>query len=260
VALPCLEEGVKLEIVKIGENAAALEIAMDLLGGDGVIYPAVLWDARDGATLFDAGLPEQLPAIEAALGAIGVLLKDVRRILLTHQDVDHIGSAEAIAAVTGAEVYAHAADVPYIQGEKPLLKLDAGRYEARVKGLPEKTQERVRRILATPPRVHVDHALGGGEELPFHGGVAVIPSPGHTPGHVCYLVLKQSLLIAGDALRVEDGSLIGPSSLATPDMRRAVGSLSNLLPYHIERALCYHGGFVDRDVEARIRVLAGIGA
>jgi glyoxylase-like metal-dependent hydrolase (beta-lactamase superfamily II) len=220
--------------MRMAEGAEALEIAMDLLGGQSLIYPAALWDARDGATLFDSGLPDQMPDIERALAAVGIPLQDVRRILLTHQDVDHIGSAAAIAAATGAEVYAHAADVPSIQGEQPLLKLDASRYEARMKGLPEKEQARVRKLLASPPRVHVDHVLGGGEELPFHGGITVIPSPGHTPGHVCYYLRAHSLLIAGDALRVEEGSLIGPSPLATPDMRKAVGSLANLLPYRIK--------------------------
>jgi len=246
--------------VKIGEKAEALEITMAFLGGPGIIHPVVLWQGEEGITLVDAGLPGQLPQIQSGLEALGLRLSDVRRLLLTHQDIDHIGSADAIVKATGAVVYAHEADVPYIQGEKPLLKLDAGRYEARLQGLPEAQKQMVRALLASPPRVKVQNVLRGGEELPFHGGIVVIPTPGHTPGHVCYYVKSQNLLLAGDAMRVEEGSLIGPSPMATPDMRSAVASLKGLLPFAIDSVLCYHGGLVSRDVAARLQELARIGA
>jgi glyoxylase-like metal-dependent hydrolase (beta-lactamase superfamily II) len=246
--------------MKIGEKAEALEIVMAFLGGAGTIHPVVLWDSMEGVTLVDAGLPGQLPEIKAGLEALGLGLRDVRRLLLTHQDLDHIGSADAVVKASGAVVFAHEADVPYIQGEKPLLKLDAGRYEARLQGLPDEQKQRVRAILASPPRVRVQTVLRGGEELPFHGGIVVIPTPGHTPGHVCYYMKSQNLLLAGDAMRVEEGSLIGPSPMATPDMRSAVASLKNLLPFTIDSVLCYHGGPVSRDVAVRLRELARIGA
>ena len=118
---------------------------------------------------------------------------------------------------------------------------------------------RLLKILASPPKIGVDHPLAGGEELPFHGGIVVIPTPGHSPGHVCYYLKTQRLLIAGDALRVEGGSLIGPSPMATPDMRRAVASLRNLLPYRIDAILCYHGGLMRRDIGPRLRALTRIG-
>jgi len=122
--------------VRIGENTEALEITMSLLGNRGIIHPALLWDDRDGATLVDAGMPGQLADIEGKLAELGLKLTDIRRILLTHQDLDHIGSAGDIARATGAEVYAHDADVPYIQGERPLPKLDMSRIESRLSALP----------------------------------------------------------------------------------------------------------------------------
>jgi glyoxylase-like metal-dependent hydrolase (beta-lactamase superfamily II) len=244
--------------MRIGENTEALEITMSLLGTRGIIHPALLWDDRDGATLVDAGMPGQLTDIEGKLGELGLKLTDIRRILLTHQDLDHIGSAGDIARATGAEVYAHNADVPFIQGDIPLLKLDMSRLESRLSALPRDQQTRARALLSSPPKVNVDRVLNGGEELPFHGGMVVIPTPGHTPGHVCYYLKAQMLLIAGDALRAEDGSLIGPSPMATPDMRRALSSLKNLQPYRIDTVLCYHGGLAQRDVGSRLRDLAGI--
>jgi glyoxylase-like metal-dependent hydrolase (beta-lactamase superfamily II) len=84
----------------------------------------------------------------------------------------------------------------------------------------------------------------------------VIATPGHTPGHVCYFVKSQGLLVAGDALRVEKGELAGPSLNATSDMPAAIASLKNLLACPITAVLCYHGGYFDRDPVARIRELA----
>jgi len=244
--------------MRIGEGVEALSIAMDFLGTAGTIHPVVLWNGTDGATLVDAGMPGQLPLIEQALAAIGVRLGDIRRILLTHQDIDHIGCAAAIVEATRAEVYAHAADAMFIRGEAPLLKLDPKRLETRLRALPEDRQRLARALIASPPRVAVHHELNGGEELPFHGGIVVIPTPGHTPGHVCYYVKTLKLLIAGDALRVENGSLIGPSPVASYDVRRAVTSLKNLLPYAIDSILCYHGGLADHDVDVRLRQLTRI--
>jgi hypothetical protein len=146
----------------MGEKAEAMDLAMSILGNRGSIHPAVLWD-DEGATLIDAGLPGQLELFREKLEALGLKLKDVRRILLTHQDIDHIGSASDVAQATGAEVYAHVADVPFIQGEKPLLKFDSGRIEQAIMALPEEARREAQVLFSSPPKVQVDHALDGGE-------------------------------------------------------------------------------------------------
>ncbi len=242
--------------MRLGECAEALELTMSFMGMKSTIHPVVLWEGREGVTLIDAGFPGQLPVIESGLTALGLKLMDVRRIFLTHQDLDHIGSAEALQAATGAEVSAHAADKPYIEGEKRLVKMDPGRWEDRLKAMPEKLRHQARLMMSSPPTVKVKRVLHGGELLPFHGGIDVIATPGHTPGHVCYFVKSQGLLVAGDALRVEKGELAGPSLNATSDMPAAIASLKNLLACPITAVLCYHGGYFDRDPVARIRELA----
>jgi glyoxylase-like metal-dependent hydrolase (beta-lactamase superfamily II) len=185
-------------------------------------------------------------------------LGSLKRILLTHQDLDHIGSSAALVQATNAEVYAHAADAPFIRGDLPLLKLDLKRLDSRLAALPTERRAQALRMLSSPPKVKVDHELAGGEELPLHGGIVVIPTPGHSPGHVCYYLKSHRLLVAGDALRVENGSLIGPTPMGTPDIRRAVASLHNLLPWRIDAILCYHGGLMKRDIASRLRALTRI--
>jgi len=242
--------------MRLGECAEALELTMTFMGMKSTIHPVVLWEGREGITLVDAGYPGQLPDIERALTGLGLKLKDVRRIFLTHQDLDHIGSAEAVQAATGAEVYAHAADKPYIEGEKRLVKMDPARWEDRLKAMPEKLRHRARLMMSAPPTVKVLRVLQGGEMLPFHGGVDVIATPGHTPGHVCYFVKSLGLLLSGDALRVEKGELAGPSANATPDRAGANAALKKLLAYPIQYGLCYHGGFFSRGPLARIKEIS----
>jgi glyoxylase-like metal-dependent hydrolase (beta-lactamase superfamily II) len=242
--------------MRLGECAEALELTMTFVGIKSTIHPVVLWEGRDGISLVDAGFPGMLPGIESALTGLGLKLKDVRRIFLTHQDLDHIGSAEAVQAATGAEVYAHAADKPYIEGEKRLAKMDPARWEDRLSALPEKLRHKARLMMSAPPTVKVLKVLQGGEVLPFHGGIEVIATPGHTPGHVCYFVKSLGLLLSGDALRVENGVLAGPSPTGTPDMPAAIASLKNLLAYPIRSVLCYHGGLFDKDPVARIREIS----
>ena len=242
--------------MKIAEGAEALELVMSFAGNQGVIHPTLLWGGDEGATLIDTGTPGLLPMIEEKLKGLGVSLRDLKRILITHQDIDHIGSAAALVEATGAQVFAHEADVPYIEGEKRLLKLDPARWEKMISSMPKDQRERILAMLAAPPRVKVDRVLRGGEELLFHGGIVVIPTPGHTPGHVCYYVKSLSLLVAGDALTVREGSLAGPSPTATPDMPRAIASLERLLPFPARRVLCYHGGFFEGQVAPRLRELA----
>ena len=48
--------------------------------------------------------------------------------------------------------------------------------------------------------VGVDRIVEDGEELPFCGGITVIHTPGHTPGHICLYIGQNKTLIAGDAL------------------------------------------------------------
>ena len=231
--------------MKIGENIEALELPMNLRGQSSIIYPALLWDF-DEATLVDTGIPGQLDALRGEIEKAGVDFESISRIVLTHQDIDHIGGLPEILRARGEEgieVLAHEEDKPYIEGDKPLLKMNRERMAQMMESLPESQRQQLQRILSRPPSGKVDRTLNDGEELPLHGGIEVIHTPGHTPGHLSLFVKKARLLIAGDELRVEEGELVGPSEWATPDMEQASASLRKLSEYQIDYVLCYHGGF-----------------
>jgi len=51
--------------------------------------------------------------------------------------------------------------------------------------------------------VEVDMVLTDGEELAYCGGIIVIHTPGHTPGHICLYHKESKTLIVGDGLNVD---------------------------------------------------------
>ena len=60
-----------------------------------------------GVTIVDAGLPGQYDELEPELASMGRSLAEVRAILLTHGDTDHIGFAERLRREHGVPVLVH---------------------------------------------------------------------------------------------------------------------------------------------------------
>src|SRR5215204_4602662 len=183
--------------MKIAEDIYVLPIPRGSQGAEGFLNLTLILDDDNGNTLIDAGLPGQEEAIGAALGdAGGIGVRDLRRIIFTHQDLDHIGSGAALVRQSGARVLAHPADTPYIEGELRPLKVT-----------PEMLEQRpqMREALERLEPIRVDEQVEDGTRLNLAGGTKVIS----TPGHICLYLEQPKVLIAGDALTAEDGSFLG---------------------------------------------------
>lgn len=136
--------------------------------------------------LIDTGFPWAGKRIIKELDAIGIKLQDIKHILLTHHDIDHIGNVAMLQSLTGAEVWASKEDIPYITGE-----LDRYGFKKYFKYV-----FRVKKPEAIKP-------YGPGQKI---NGIEVIPTPGHTPGHVC--LLFEDVLFAGDLLENKKSRLV----------------------------------------------------
>ncbi len=64
------------------------------------IHPILLWD-REMAVLIDTGFPGQIEDLRVAMEKVGVSFDQLKAVILTHQDVDHIGSLPEISQECG---------------------------------------------------------------------------------------------------------------------------------------------------------------
>ena len=201
-------------------------------------------DEQNGNTLVDAGLPGQAEVISAALAEASIGVRDLRRIIFTHQDLDHVGSGAALVRQSGARVLAHPADSPHIDGTLKPLKFTPEMLERR---------PQMREVLERLEPVRVDEHLEDGDRLDLAGGTRVIFTPGHTPGHLSLYLERPRVLVAGDALTAEGGHLNGPNPPFTLDVGEAARSVRRLADLEIDTIVCYHGGVVGEDANGQLR-------
>ncbi|WP_426334302.1 MBL fold metallo-hydrolase [Paenibacillus silvae] len=233
-------------------SITVLQLHIPTPTGKNPIHPVLLRD-EDGYTLVDTGMIGQFAELEATLEDLNVSLSDIKRVILTHQDMDHIGNLGALLdAIPGLEVWAHADEIPYVTGAQPLIKFTPERRAM----LPAPILALADQLLMQLPEINISRTLADGDILPLQGGTQVIHTPGHTPGHLCLYFGEQQFLLAADELRVVDDELVGPAPPATPDMPEALRSLKKLTGLKLNKVLCYHGGEYTHNPEERIAELA----
>ncbi|KOS61622.1 MBL fold metallo-hydrolase [Lysinibacillus agricola] len=198
-----------------------------------IFHPTLLWD-QEMAVLIDTGFPGQLEDLRVAMEKAGVSFDKLKVIILTHQDIDHIGSLPDILQECGSniKVYAHDLDKPYIQGDLTLLK-DGH--------------------LENPPKGKVDDTLKDGQELPYCGGIRIIHTPGHTPGHISLYLKQSKTLIAGDSMYSVNGIIEGIHVPTVLDIKEAQLSLKKYLDLDIESVICYHGGLSKENINEQLQ-------
>ena len=85
------------------------------IGND--IVAVYLVDTPDGITLIDAGLARAVARPHRRADRDGPPVDDIRGVVLTHGDTDHIGFAERLRRDHGVPVYVHEADAARARGE-----------------------------------------------------------------------------------------------------------------------------------------------
>ena len=241
--------------MKIADNIEMLELPINLMGSERTIYPTLIWD-EDNVILVDAGIPGYLLQLKNAMIEAGVSFDKLNKIIITHQDIDHIGGIKGILSEKPEViVLAHEDDKPYIQGEKKIVRLNP-QFMERINALPDAEKLKILDMFENSS-VKVNNTINDGEMLPYCGGIIVIHTPGHTPGHVCLYHQMSKTLIVGDTMNIIDDQLVGPNKdmMGEEEAMDAINSLKKLIDYDIVNIITYHGGLFNNKPNVRIKEL-----
>ncbi|HEV7949460.1 MAG TPA: MBL fold metallo-hydrolase [Glaciihabitans sp.] len=209
------------------------------IGND--IVAVYLVDTPDGVTIIDAGLPGLWRELLAELKSMGRALSDVKGVILTHGDSDHVGFAERLRRETGVPVYVHPADADRAKGgakpknAKQSMKLGATAgffaYALRKGGI--RTHNLTEVALAHD-----------GETLDLPGSPQIIGLPGHSAGSIAIYIPIADAVFVGDGLttrHVLTGHKGPQPAPFTDEPDQAIASLRALLPTGATWVLPGHG-------------------
>ncbi len=155
-----------------------------------LIDSVALWLAQTNCYVVarDSGGPAVVVDAPPDPDGVGALLRkhDLTPValLLTHAHIDHLGGAGAVSRGMAVSAYLHPddawlAEAPEVQLRSLLGMVPEGDF--------------------APPEQYVD--LVDGQKLELAGTrLEVLHTPGHTPGHCCFLLDSEQVLFSGDQL------------------------------------------------------------
>jgi glyoxylase-like metal-dependent hydrolase (beta-lactamase superfamily II) len=179
----------------------------------------------DGPVLVDPGWPtgESWRALTKGLRQIGFTPADVQGVLITHYHADHYGLAHQVREESGAWVAMHTEDADL--GHE-FAKPDAeprDRAWTDTHGVPAEVDLTIMAgedfAMLRDHTSHLpDHRLAG-RKLSLSGwNVEAVWTPGHTPGHLCFWLPDERILLTGDHLlpRISSNISLTPTDHGDP--------------------------------------------
>lgn len=195
-----------------------------------------------GITLIDAGIPGLWKDLVAELTSMGRSPDDIKGVILTHADSDHLGFAERLRVDHGVPIYVHEADAAQARGEvekknPPWGKFKIGPmlsflwYAGRRGGLKVVPVTEVRTV-------------SDGEVLDLPGSPRIVHTPGHSPGSIAIHSEAVEALFVGDAMttrHVLTGATGPQPAPFTLDEETALASLERWRAINARWVLPGHG-------------------
>lgn len=158
--------------------------------------------------LVDTGvaLPASRAAFAGALREIGIEPAAVTHLLATHHHPDHFGASRAYRTEIGGTVHIHPAELERIEytlvaGSEDMLAHSRRHGMPIPAGAVDAPKPMQLWAGTFQPTTDVQHLLSDGEVLEIgRRRLQVVWTPGHTPGHCCFLDLEDRVLLVGDHL------------------------------------------------------------
>jgi glyoxylase-like metal-dependent hydrolase (beta-lactamase superfamily II) len=228
--------------------------------GSSLVNSYLVEDAG-GVTIIDAGLPGYWNDLPKELASMGRTLDDVRAVVLTHGDTDHVGFAERLRRERGVPVYVHEADATRARFE--VKKPGSGWGPVKIGPLLGFLWYSGRRGgLRVPPMTEVV-TFDDGATLDLPGSPRVILLPGHTPGSAAIHVPGVSAVFVGDAMTTRSvlTGQVGPQPAPfTLDPAGAQASLARLETIDARWVLPGHGEAWSGGAAEAVRLVRAAGS
>ncbi|PEC85508.1 MBL fold metallo-hydrolase [Bacillus cereus] len=219
-----------------------LPIEFEFNGGKQCIYPSLVI-VKNELTLVDTGYTNFLPLIENAILKHGYELKNLKNIIITHYDDDHIGSLyDFKVKYPHVNIIASEIESNYINGDIKSERLVQA--EEMFEHMPNEEKEFGKwfiQQLKNIRHVSVDEKVYDGQMI-LNDKCQIVATPGHTSGHISLYFPNSNCVITGDAAVQENCELVIANPNFCLDLEKAEESLKRIKNLKAVKYYCYHGG------------------
>jgi glyoxylase-like metal-dependent hydrolase (beta-lactamase superfamily II) len=229
----------------------------------GYVLPYLLEDEH-GYVMFDSGwnAPEAYGALMSQLMALGVSLKELKKVVYTHVHPDHYGLAGRLKGDCDAEMVLGAPERGFIESRygHPGQLLDRMANFLRQNGVPagrepelSQASMNVRQFVSV---AQPDSVLEGGETLRIgRYEFEVIWTPGHSPGHMCFFDRRKRVILTGDHVlpTISPNVSFHPEQSLNP-LGQYLGSLAKIRDLEVDDVLPAHE-YEFKDLRGRVEAL-----
>ncbi|MGG0120204.1 MBL fold metallo-hydrolase [Bacillus paranthracis] len=222
-----------------------LPIEFEFNGQKQCIYPSLII-VNDELTLVDTGYMNFLPLIEEAILKHGYKMKNLKNIIITHYDDDHIGALyDFKVKYPYVNIIASEIESNYINGDIKSERLVQA--EDMLERMPNEEKEFGKwfiQQLKNIKHISVDEKVHN-DQMILNGECQIVATPGHTSGHISLYFPDLHSVIAGDAAVQDNGELVIANPNFCLDIEKAEESLKRIKDLKAVKYYCYHGGKVN---------------
>lgn len=235
-----------------------LDASLHRIGNN--IVAAYLVVTPEGVTVIDAALSGHWRELLTELASIGLTVDDLKGVILTHGDSDHVGFAERLRRDHGVPVFIHAGDAERAKGGPKPATAKQSMKLGPLLGFAAYT---LRKGGARTEWLTEVVEVQGGETLDLPGSPQIISMPGHSEGSIAVYVPIADAIFVGDGLttrHVLTGTEGPQPAPFTDEPAQAIASLQAIVSTKAKWVLPGHGAPWSEGVDAAVAAVESVAA